>query len=89
MATAAVTTLRAGTIVAQPDVVEQALMSVFPADGQVALLPLDAVDRGSLFTRCFDSDRAIHLEIRGLRDDCENCIRKVNACAILSDFKRI
>ena len=69
MATAAVTALGTGTIVAEPDMVEQAVMSVFPEYRYDALLPLDVLDRGFLFARCFDLDRAIHIEIRGLRND--------------------
>lgn len=44
MATATVTALGTGTIVAQPDMVEEAVMSVFPEDGYVTFLPLDALD---------------------------------------------
>lgn len=69
MATATVTTLGTGTIVAQPDMVEEAFMSVFPEDGYVTFLPLDALDRGFLFARCLDWERAIQLEICGLDKD--------------------
>jgi len=44
MAAAAVTAFGTGAVVAQPDMVEQAVMPAFPEDGNVTFLPLDALD---------------------------------------------
>lgn len=44
MAAAAVATFGTGAIVAQPDMMEQAAMSVFPGDDDVALLPIYMLD---------------------------------------------
>ena len=47
MPTIAIPTFDAGTVVAQPDVVEEAVVPVFPGDAKLAMLLLDVLDRQS------------------------------------------
>ena len=47
MSTIAIPTFDAGTVVAQPDVVEEAVVPVFPGDAKLAMLLLDVLDRQS------------------------------------------
>ena len=47
MPTIAIPTFDAGTVVTQPDVVEEAVVPVFPGDAKLAMLLLDVLDRQS------------------------------------------
>jgi len=51
MAAAAVTAFGTGAIITQPDMVKLAAMSVFPGDGDIALLPVYIRNRESLLGR--------------------------------------